>query len=257
MPDSFASLLTLFVIPQNLCLALLGLAVLCLLLRLRRTASLFAMAGLTWVLAWSLPATSIWLGGILENAYPPADPQQTAQADAIIVLGGNTANNRRNWFLAYDKDTAISRLDTAEMLYKSGKAPLLLLSGGALEGHVSEAQGLAYQLRQRGIPEQAMILENESRNTYENALYSKRFMEQHGLNTALLVTSALHMPRSIAVFTQQGMHVFPAGNPGQIYLSDTENGLSKWLPNLRALEASRSILKEYIGLAVYRLRGWI
>lgn len=257
MPDSLSSLLTLLVVPQNACALLIAIAFLCLLLRLRRTATLFAILGLSWVLTWSLPGTSIWMGGLLERAYPAADTTALPQADAIIVLGGNTANNRGNWFLPHEKDSAISRLDTAEHLYRAGKAPILLLSGGALEGDVSEAQGLAYLLKQRGIPDSAILLDNQSRNTYENAYYSKQEMQKRGLKTALLVTSALHMPRSVAVFAQQGISVIPASNPPQIYLNGNEPGISKWWPNLRALDASRSILKEYIGLAIYRLRGWV
>ena len=74
-------------------------------------------------LAWSLPATSLWLGGALESRYPHLPPADSPTADAIVVLGGNTANGRANWFLPYDKETAVVRVDTAAQLYLAGRAP--------------------------------------------------------------------------------------------------------------------------------------
>ena len=60
------------------------------LFRLRKTGGALIVAGLLWALAWSLPATSVWLGGALESRYPHLSPEQSPTADAIVVLGGNT-----------------------------------------------------------------------------------------------------------------------------------------------------------------------
>jgi len=250
------SYLASLIIPQNLCIALVIVGVVLALFRLRKTGTTFVIAGVVWVTAWSLPATSLWLGGALESTYPHKPAAQMPTADAIVVLGGNTANGRRNWFQPYDKDTAIVRVDTATELYHAGRAPKIVLSGGALEGDVSEAQGMAHIMKQQGVPDHALLLENASRTTYENATQTEEELKEHGFKRVLLVTSALHMPRAMAAFSKQGVYAIPAPTPPQIVLP-SDGSITPWLPHMRTLDASRSIIKEYAGLLVYRLRGWV
>jgi len=251
---AISNFLTNLIIPLNLCLTLVVLGLVLRLLRLRRVGVSLMAAGLIWAAVWSLPATSLWLGGALEHAYPYQPAAQMPEADAIVVLGGNTANGRANWFQPYDHDTAIVRVDTATDLYRAGRAPKVVLSGGALEGDVSEAQGMAHQMRQSGVPEQALILENASRTTYENAARTEEMLKQHDIHKVLLVTSSLHMPRAMASFAKQGVQAIAAPTPPQIVLPPD---VSLWIPNERTFEASRSIIKEYAGLFVYWLRGWV
>jgi uncharacterized SAM-binding protein YcdF (DUF218 family) len=250
------SFLANLIIPYNLCLTLVAVGLVLGLFRLRKTGLSLAAFGLAWALAWSLPATSLLLGGALERAYPYRPPADMPQADAIVVLGGNTANDRPNWFLPYERETAVRRFQTAAQLYTAGRAPKIVLSGGALSGDVSEAQGMAHALRQSGIPESALILENFSRTTYENATLTEDELKDHKLGTVLLVTSALHMPRAMAAFRKQGVVAIAAPSQPQIVLPP-EPPIPPWLPDERAFDASRSIIKEYTGLFVYWLRGWV
>lgn len=253
---AISSFLTNLIIPYNLCVTLVVLGLVLGLFRLRKTGATIAAIGLAWALAWSLPGTSVWLGGRLENQYPHLPPDQLPTADAIVVLGGNTANGRANWFQPYDKETAVVRIDTAAQLYLAQRAPKVLLSGGALEGDISEAKGMAHSIRQQGVPESALILENSSRNTYENAALTEDELKANGIGKILLVTSALHMPRAMAAFSKQGVIALAAPAPPQIVLP-SDGSVSPWLPNQRAFDASRSIIKEYVGLFVYWLRGWV
>lgn len=253
---TLSSYLTNLIIPFNLCLTLVVLGLVLGLFRLRKTGGALIAAGLLWALAWSLPVTSLWLGGVLEGRYPHLPPAESPTADAIVVLGGNTANGRANWFLPYDKDTAVVRVDTAAQLYLAGRAPKVVLSGGALEGDVSEARGMAHAIRQQGVPESALILENASRTTYENAALTEDQLKAHGIGKVLLVTSALHMPRAMAAFSKQGVVAIAAPAPPQI-VPPADGSLNRWLPDQRTFDASRSIIKEYAGLFVYWLRGWV
>lgn len=253
---TFSSYLTNLIIPFNLCITLVVLGLVLGLFRLRKTGLALVAAGLLWALAWSLPATSLWAGGALENRYPHKPAAEMPTADAIVVLGGNTANGRANWFLPYDKETAIVRVDAAAELYLAGRAPKVVLSGGALEGDVSEARGMAHAIRQQGVPESALILENASRTTYENATLTEDQLKARGIGKVLLVTSALHMPRAMAAFSKQGVEVIAAPAPPQI-VEPADGSLSLWLPDERTFDASRSIVKEYAGLFVYWLRGWV
>jgi uncharacterized SAM-binding protein YcdF (DUF218 family) len=253
---SIVSILAHLIIPLYLCLVLVTLGLVLALFRWRKAGLSVALAGLFWAYAWSLPATSLWLGGLLENAYPYRPPSELPMADAIVVLGGNIANDRQNWFLPYDRETATRRFQTAEQLYDAGRAPKIVLSGGALSGDVSEAEGMAHALRLSGVPRSAMILENDSRTTYENAILTENQLKEHNIHTVLLVTSALHMPRAMAAFRKQGVPAIPAPSQPQIVLPKSPE-ISPWVPDERTFDASRSIIKEYTGLFLYWLRGWI
>jgi uncharacterized SAM-binding protein YcdF (DUF218 family) len=242
--------------PPGLCVLLIMLAVLMFVLKLRLAGVLLIIAGLTWVLAWSLPITSLYLGGRLESQHPYKLPRDLPRADVIVVFGGNTQANRTNWFEPFNRATAVDRIDLAEALYLAGRAPRILISGSALDGKVSEAQMLARLLRQRGIPDSAILLENNSRNTYENARFTDIIMRSQKLKSALLVTSALHMPRAAGSLQKRGIQVTAASGAPQIVLPQ-KNPPELWRPHIRSLEASRTIIKEYLGLFGYWVRGWL
>lgn len=225
-------------------------------LKNRATAVLLVIAGLIWVLVWSLPITSLYLGGKLESQHPYKAPRDLPRADVIVIFGGNTQANRANWFEPYNRATAVDRIDLAEALYLAGRAPRILISGSALEGKVSEAQMIARLLRQRGIPDSVLLLENNSRNTYENARFTDIIMRGQKLKSALLVTSALHMPRAAASLQKRGIQVTAAAGKPQIVLP-SKNPPELWRPHFRSLEASRTIIKEYLGLFGYWIRGWL
>src|SRR5690606_21114262 len=153
-------------------------------------------------------------------------------AEAIVVLGGNTAGGRENWFLPYDPQTAETRTEAAAKLFHARRAPLIVVSGAALDGSVSEAQTMARALVRAGVPESAIILETNSHNTRENAVFSSELLKEKGVSRVLLVTSALHMPRAMAVFTKQGVHPIAAPAPPQIVVPQNPD-FSFWLPDLR------------------------
>lgn len=239
--------------PPNLLLAIAVFSViLALLLRWRWLPIGLTALGLLWVLAWSLPITSLQAGRYLEQRYPQKPPSQYPQVDAIVVLGGHMQGNRSNWFEAYDKQNVISRESLAATLYLAGRAPLILLSGGALEGNISDTANMARSLRQLGIPAKAILQETRSQNTLENAELTDKTLQQLQKQTILLVTSALHMPRAVAAFNNTGVAVLPAPLPPQIKWAPVSER-SPWIPNLHALMASSSIIKEYAGLVLYSL----
>ena len=116
-----------------------------------------------------------------------------------------------------------------------------------------------------GVPETAVWQQPYSQNTYQDALYSRDILAEKGVERILLVTSALHMPRSVAIFRKQGIDVIPAPTDFLISQAEWEDALtggpvqwlSNFLPSEDALEVTTDCLKEYIGLLVYRLRGWL
>ncbi|NLA50710.1 MAG: YdcF family protein, partial [Alcaligenaceae bacterium] len=117
------SYLVSLIVPQNLALFLFVLGVVFFLIRFRRLARLFILGAAVWLGLWSLPITSIKVGSFLEEQYAVTRIDDLPSADAIVVLGGNTAANRQNWFEEeVDRDSAHRRIDTAEALYVAGKA---------------------------------------------------------------------------------------------------------------------------------------
>lgn len=226
------------------------------LFRWRRTAVCFVMAGLLWVLLWSLPVTSVLAGGYLERRYPQLEPAAYPQADAIVVLGGHIQGNRHNWFEDYDRDKVVSRESMAALLFQARRADLILLSGGALEGPVSDTANMARSLRALGIPTDSIVQETRSQNTLENARLTDETLRSLERQRVLLVTSALHMPRAMSAFAGRPMEVTAAPLPAQIIWPDSRNK-SVFAPDLHTLLASQTIIKEYAGLILYWIRALI
>ena len=143
----------------------------------------------------------------LEAAYPAFADEELAKADAIVVLGGGVSGETR-YGLGGDLNQAADRLWRGAELYLAGKAPVMVLSGGAvLAGGPPEAALMAQKLRGLGLPDTAWIEESRSRTTRENAQYSRAVLADKGVHHILLVTSASHMRRAAAVFTAQGCMV--------------------------------------------------
>ncbi|CAM5194757.1 hypothetical protein CDEF62S_06041 [Castellaniella defragrans] len=210
---SFIEFLANLIIPLNLSVTLLVVAVLLLILRWRKTASLLIAIAIAWVTFWSVPSSSLWAGGMLEQRYPHQPAASLPVAQAIVVLGGNTLGGRRNWFEPYDSKTAILRTDTADQLYNAGRAPLIIVSGAALDRGRSEASVMASALERDGVPASDIIKEDHSLTTHQNALYTARILRERGIQRFLLVTSALHMPRAMASFQNQGLAPIAAASP--------------------------------------------
>src|SRR5690625_3851527 len=193
-----AQYLAYLVVPINLSIVLIVLGVLAFMLKRRKTAVGLFITSLFWVLIWSLPITSMVAGGNLEKRYQPLQVVDAKPLDAIVILGGNTANNRHNWFEPYDPDNALSRTKLAKELYLYGLSSRILLSGAALDGTVSDTQIMAKSLVASGVPAENLILETDSHTTYENALFTSQLMHKYNINSIFVVTSALHMPRAMS-----------------------------------------------------------
>ena len=95
-----------------------------------------------------------------------------------------------------------------------------------------------------------------SLRTRTDAEVVQEIVEREGLGRVLLVTSALHMPRSMATFRKAGVRVFPAPTDFEVVQSPAA-GTYPWLPGSEAFWQSGRAIHEYIGIAWYRWKGWI
>lgn len=157
-------------------------------------------------------------------------------------------------------------------LYNQNRAPKLILSGGRVTWRGGSAKGTAPSeaddmeefAMAMNVPKSAIVLEGDSLNTRQNAVNIKKIMEAQRINSLLLVTSALHMPRSVAIFKKLGIKVTPAPTdylvPTETYKSINatwQGRILSLLPDAEAQAHFTRALKEYVGFTIYRLRGWV
>lgn len=214
-------------------------------LRWRRLSGAAALLGLAWLWAWSMPVASLWLRGSLEHRYPPLALQGLPSAQAIVVLGGGISPPAagRPW---PDLSAAADRMWHASRLFHAGRAPIVVMSGGAdpALSPVSEAQAMRDFIVDLGVPDAAVLLESGSRNSRENAEFTASMLRQRQIDRVLLVTSAMHMRRAMAHFRAEGLTVVPVATDHSPLAAP---GAAGWLPDAGALEGSGGAFKELIG----------
>ncbi|MGH8505164.1 MAG: YdcF family protein [Stenotrophobium sp.] len=193
-----------------------------------------------------------WVLRPLENRFPQPTPAQPV--DGIIVLGGaldiavSRDRGRPELNFAGDRLTALVALARqypgAKLVFTSG-SPKLLGDG------YSEADYVPAFVQSLGLDPQRLMLEKRSRNTWENAVFSKQLVQPRTGEHWLLVTSAWHMPRAIGCFRAAGWPVtaYPVD-----YLSALSTPDQSFAPEWRMLKLELG-LKEWAGLVAYRLMG--
>lgn len=205
------------------------------------------------------PTTSGWLVRTLEDKYPDREIGSDPQAQAIVVLGGSM-NLPSETHHSSGITNASDRILVTFRLYRAGKAPYVIASGGdspflntAHSQH--EAEEMRSVLEEWGLPESAILVEDASINTHQNALFTRRILQPRGIDRVILVTSAMHMPRAAATFRKAGFEIVPV--PADFITGWTPTiGIFNWLPNSGALADSSSAIHEWLGLIVYRVAGW-
>lgn len=246
-----------FIQPLNLALFLLLAGLLAGLFGRRR---LMATGG---VLSFLILAICAWssLGALLLQpledrfARPAVAPQKV---DGIVVLGGGLEAQINSVRGGYEVNGGGDRFIEAAALAHRYPDARILVSGGdgslvlAGEGDAATAPRLLGAL---GIAPERLILENKSRDTYENAMFSKQMVQPKPGETWLLVTSAFHMPRSMGLFRAAGFPVVPWPTD---YRTSGPEGLSLFADNTDdALSNAKGAIREWIGLLAYWLAGRI
>ena len=223
----------------------------------RRLGGVLLSIALGWLWLWSTPVFSDWLRATLEQRYPAMRLEQLPTADVIVVLGGALEAAAPPARLDPNLGAAADRIWYAARLYRAGKAPRVLVSGGQLPWsgvEQPESSVMAELLQEWGVPAAAILQESASRTTRENRDYSLPLLHAHGVRRVLLVTSALHMPRALALFRVSDFEIIPAPTDFEIYSVNNAH-LLRWLPDAQALADSSRAFKEYLGLWVNRLAG--
>ena len=212
------------------------------------------LAGLGFYVAVLATPLAPWLVMPLEDRFVrPGEPP--ARVDGVIVLGGAVDQNLTEARGIPALNGAAERMTELVALARRYPQARLVFTGGQgslLHGGLTEADVARRLFTSLGVPEERVIYEDRARNTWENAVFTRRLVDPGQGETWLLVTSASHMPRSVGAFRQAGWQVVPwpvnyRTGPSVAALYDA--------PFPDRLQMLESGLREWLGLAVYRVLG--
>lgn len=220
-----------------------------LLWRTRVISRLLSMSIIAVLLISSNPLVANRLASSLEQQYPQQTIQDTALHDAIIVLGGSIrlpSSPAKHTQIGSGSD----RLWYAVRLYRAGKASKIILAGGNVFSQPdsrSEAYYARELLQEWGVPSAAILIESSSRNTQQNKDELESLLAKSEISSALLVTSALHMPRALSIMQKLPITITPAS--ADILIRESYRpSIFNWLPSAAALSLSTVALHEYYGM---------
>lgn len=194
-----------------------------------------------------------WWEGELKN------PRELGHYDGIILLGGFSNYQSESQRIRFMQSS--DRLLQAVELYKIGKARYFIFTGGSgrvLVREKSEGEYLKDYLKLLGIPQDSTLVEWKSRNTHENAVETGKMLAAENLEKGqyLLVTSGFHMKRALGCYIKEGIDVVPyTADPLQSSIApDVWDAIS---PSASAIGTWELLLREWVGYAVYKTRGYV
>lgn len=245
-----------FVQPLNLAIFLLLAGLLAAVVGRRRWAATGS------VFAFLILALSAWtsLGAMmlnpLEERFPK--PSMPDEVDGIVVLGGGFEGAINLVRGGYELNSGGDRMVETAILARHFPEAKVVVSGGTgelfLDGE-GDATTAPRLLTALGVSADRLILENKSRNTYENAVFTKGLVTPKPGETWLLVTSAFHMPRAKALFDKSGFATVPWPVD---YRTSGREGIGLFRDNpADSLQVTTMAIREWIGLFAYWLSGRI
>ncbi|AQG80752.1 YdcF family protein [Spirosoma montaniterrae] len=228
----------------------------------RRRRLIGAALGLFWLFGNSFLTNELALWW----EYPPtAVPRDSVNRVAVVLTGGMTNAEKNTPDYRYLLDREADRAGQALYLYKTGAVQKILISGGMgslpfrAKAINDEGQMTARFLRTAGVRADDLVLESQSRNTHENAVFSARMLRNRfpaSQYRYVLVTSAWHMRRAVACFRKEGVAVTPF--PGAFLSVRRSFAPGEWLfPNEQAFTDAYFLMREITGYITYWIAGYI
>jgi uncharacterized SAM-binding protein YcdF (DUF218 family) len=256
-------IVSLFLNPVALSLEILILGLFCLWgTRKQRLGKVLVTLGTIFLLLLSLSVISRGILAPLESRYPallhpeiiswPGDGRDGSPR-WIVVLGGGQVSDPRLPVTSQISQAALGRVVEGVRLYKTLPGSKLLLSGGGVYDPVPEADVMARIVVLLGVNPQDITLERGSVDTGQEASIIAKML---GSKKFILVTSAAHMPRSVALFKKHGLQPIPA--PADYQVKEAQGAdPAKFFPTVGSLIKVETAWHEYLGLAWAWLRGLI
>jgi uncharacterized SAM-binding protein YcdF (DUF218 family) len=181
---------------------------------------------------------------------------KTKHYNTAIVLSG---------FMSKDEDlnrltfgASVDRLTESLILYRNGQVDNILISGGSgsiIKDSRESSLAKAFLVNYCAVPDSVILIDTISRNTYENAVESKKIMEKHHIKSALLITSAFHMRRSKGCFDRQNIKT----DTYSIDVSGKQeyHPSALFIPNTGSIGDWEVLLHEIIGVIMYKVKGYM
>ena len=248
----------LFPLPLTLLVSLVGLGLLWF-TRRQRAGKVLVTIGL---LALALLSHGLIAGRVLqplEQSYPMFEMEAhrdwaAGSADGpryVVVLGAGTKSDPRLPITSQLADSSVVRLVEGIRIHRQIPGSLLILSGGRVFDQTPEGEAMAQLAMDLGIASDDLIIENGSRDTEAQALMVKQVV---GAGPFVLVTSASHMPRSMALFRRAGLEPIPAPTRHRVRIG-TKVSPGLFFPSAEDLLMSERAFYEYLGIAWAKLCG--
>lgn len=246
-------MLAAIILPLPISLILLLIGLIFLIAHFRKVAITLILLGLICLFVFSLPFIPEYLLSQLESQYQPLI---IAPGDVhrIVVLGGGVRAHNHYPPNTQLNSASLSRLIEGIRLYRQLQTQKneteLILSGGRVFNAPSEAGRMQNVAVMLGVLKQDVHIEEGSKNTYQEAIYLQPKLKKEPF---ILVTSAVHMPRAMQIFTQLGMHPIPA--PTQ-YISKNYHPIFRYfIPKALNLAYADIAIHEYLGMFYNQLKN--
>jgi uncharacterized SAM-binding protein YcdF (DUF218 family) len=248
-----SKVLSIFISPFNWLLILIVLAVL---IRNSKWKKRLIRTSIIWFLFFS---NHYIIHKLIINWETPAKeftPGEQYQAGIVLTgFAGFEFNSGKGYFTS-----ASDRFIQTVKLYQQKRIKKIIISGGSgsldkERQRFKEADFVKQEMIADGIPEADIIAENQSRNTYENAIEAKKYLDSLQIKSpSLLITSAMHMKRSVKVFEKAGINViaYPCNYNA---LDNPQHFSESIIPTYEAFDMWDKYLKEAVGLLIYRITG--
>jgi uncharacterized SAM-binding protein YcdF (DUF218 family) len=246
--------------PLGLAITFLFVAIICLFFKNVKASQILMFCSFGVLVLFSLPPITNLLGTTLEYQVKEALPPPGSDATIVVLGGGGVPLVPPRKYPEVNE--AGDRMLLGARLYKTGYGKRVVTTGGdvgtSFFEYPSEAEENALVLQAIGVDSMAIIREHKARNTHEHPKYIAAILDSVGSGrTIILVTTASHMYRAVAVFKKYGGFT--------IYTAPTDYSTTRrvvsrstdFFPNVSAFERSTEIVHEYYGILAYKLFGWI
>lgn len=260
--DTIIEIVKILLVPGSITFLMLGMTIGVVLLFRQGSAAKWGKRLLTllvlmyWVL--STPICSSSLEAFLSHGYTNqiSTPEVEGIKGVVILGGGSTTIHLDGQAENILSGASLFRVWEGIRLYNILDDPLIIVSGGINERAwmmTPESVPMFNALIKANIPEERILLESSSRNTYEQALNLRPLLEAHNLQHFILVTSPIHMRRAMTTFKAQGLNPVPSisAQHDEGFLVDH----AWFMPDNDALTASHRALQEIMALIYYALSG--
>ncbi len=245
-----SKVLTFLISPTVIVLGILVLAVIINKQALRRK---LLIASLGLLLFFSNPFI---INQLLRYWEPKSNMNNSKVYDAGIVLSGFMSRDKESGSLSFGESA--DRLTEGLIQYRKGRIKTIIISGGSgslIDDTRESILAKTFLIENCNVPDSVVIIDTVSRNTYENAVESKKIMNAAGLRTAIMITSAWHIRRAKGCFNKVDLDVDIHPIDG-LYNEQGTNPSDLIIPNTRSIIKWENLMHEIAGIIIYKLQGY-